>query len=98
MADTEKRDLKAEFDEILTPKDCGRYSKTAKSNYEDAVSKMSYTLDSLNRKLNNEEYTKYQPEVNDKVVGYYESVVGAFKSALRNFVKNGKWEIGRAHV
>ena len=92
MADTEKRNLKAEFDEILTPKDCGRYSKTAKSNYEDAVSKMSYTLDSLNRKLNNEEYTKYQPEVNDKVVGYYESVVGAFKSALRNFVKNGKWE------
>lgn len=92
MADTERRNLNNEFAEILTPKDCGRYSKTAKSNYEDAISKLNYTLDSLNRKYNNAEYTKYQPPVDDKVLGYYESVIGSFKSAVRNFVNTGKWE------
>lgn len=87
----DKRNIQSEFYSILTPKDCGRFSKTAKSNYEDAVSKLEYTYKSLLRKLNNEEYTKYQPEVDDKVVGYYESIIGAFQSAVRNFVKTGKW-------
>ena len=88
----DKRNIQSEFQSILTSKDCGRFSKTAKSNYEDAISKISYTYDSLLRKLNNAEYTKYQPPVDDKVVGYYESVIGAFESAVRNFVKTGKWE------
>ena len=87
----DKRDVKAEFDAILTPKDCSRYSKTAKSNIEDAVSKLEHTYKSLLRKFNNEEYTKYQPEVDAKVIGYYESIIGAFQSAVRNFVKTGQW-------
>lgn len=87
----DNRDIRAEFNAILSPKDCSRYSKTAKSNIEDAVSKLEHTYKSLLRRLNNEEYTKNQPPVDAKVIGYYESIIGAFQSAVRNFVKTGQW-------
>lgn len=92
MADSKKRSISEEFYSILSPKDCGRFSKTGKSHYEEAISKIEHTLRSLERKYNNEEYTQYQPEVDDKVLGYYESIIGAFKTAVRNFVSTGKWE------
>lgn len=92
MADITTRNLNEEFYSILTPKDCGRFSKTGKSHYEEAISKMDHTLRSLQRKHDNAEYTRFLPEVDDKVLGYYESVIGAFKSAVENFVNTGKWE------
>ena len=91
MADVERRNLKDEFFSILSPKDCARYSKTAKSNLEDAVSRMEHTLWNLDDRLNNRGYSSHKPEVDDKVIGYYESIIGAYKSALKNFVNSGEW-------
>lgn len=91
MADVERRNLKDEFYGIISPKDCARYSKTAKSNLEDAVSKMESTLWALDDRLNKRGYYEHKPEVDDKVLGYYESIIGAYKSALRNFVSTGEW-------
>ena len=86
------QDINKEFYEILSPKDCGGYSKTAKSAYEDAVSRMDCTLKNIENKLNNSEYTKYQPEVDNKILAYYESIIASFKTALQNFVTNGSWD------
>lgn len=91
MANIERRNLKEEFYSIISPKDCARYSKTAKSNLEDAVSRMEHTLWNLDDRLNNRGYSSYKPEVDDKVIGYYESIIGAYKSALKNFVNSGEW-------
>ena len=88
----EKRDVSKEFYEIITPKDCGRYSKSVKDNYEDVVRKMENTLRDIVRKLENAEYTQYQPPVNEAVVAYYESIINAFKSSWKTFIETGKWD------
>ena len=86
-----ERNIREEFFKILTAKDCNRYSPSAKSNYEDAISKMDHTLGSIQRKLNNGEYTKYQPSIDESVLDYYDAVINSFKSSLENFIKTGNW-------
>ena len=90
MAD---RDIQKEFYDILSPKDCSRFSKTAKSNLEDAVGKMSHTYGDIENKLNGKEYTGHQPEVDKKVLAYYGSVIDSFKKSLERYVKTGEWEV-----
>lgn len=88
MAD---RDIQKEFYDILTPKDCSRFSKTAKSNLEDAVSKMSHTYKDIENKLKGGEYTSHQPDVNQDVMDYYDEVINSFKKSLEGYVKTGNW-------
>ena len=87
----DKRDIQAEFDAILTQKDCGRYSKTAKTNLEDARSKMQSTLRDIENKINKEGYHTIFPEIDKSVLTYYNNVIDNYKKALQNFVKTGKW-------
>lgn len=89
MAD---RDIQKEFYDILTPKDCSRFSKTAKSNLEDAVMKLSHTYKDIENKLKGGEYTAHQPEVNQDVLNHYGDIIDSFKKSLKNYVETGKWE------
>lgn len=79
------------FDSILSPKNIGKYSKSAKDNYESSVTKMRYALDNIDRKLNNKEYTNYLPAIDNDVKKYYNSIVEEIHRAWENYAKKGEF-------
>lgn len=88
-----KRDISAEFSDILTAKDCGRYSKSAKDNYSDALTKLSYTLKDLVSKYDGSDpYAKHMPDIDKSVVDFYEDFIKYCQDALKNYVKKGVWD------
>lgn len=93
-----ERKIADEFHKILTAKDCAKYSKTAKDNYEDAISKMTHTLNDIERKLENGEYTRHQPDIDKSVVDFYNKVIDSYIKAVDNFVKTGNWSISLPQV
>lgn len=78
------------FNSILLPKNIGKYSKSARDNYESSITKMEYTLKNIAIRLNGG-YAKSLPEIDENVKEYYNAVIDEIHEAWDTFAKKGEF-------